>query len=71
MKVLIRQYVKLEWAVQLNELSSDMRRILRIQWREFINEIVDAERDLQLRKVIQIRNVIQIPLPLFQSTRIA
>ncbi len=71
MKELIRQYVKPELAVQLNQLSSDMRRILRIQWREFINEIIDAERDLQLRKVIQIRNVIQLPLPLFQRVRIA
>lgn len=65
MKVLIRQYVKQELSVQLGQLSRDMRRILRIQWHEFINEIIDAERDLQ------IRNVIHMPLALFKMARTA
>jgi len=32
-----------EWYIPLPELASDMKRVLRIQWREFVHEVEDAE----------------------------
>lgn len=32
-----------EWLIPLNELSTDMKHVLRLQWREFINELGDVD----------------------------
>lgn len=46
MKVLRFHGSKQEWSVPLPELSADMKRMLALQWREFVNEIVDREKCL-------------------------
>ena len=43
MKVLGFKCGKPEWSVPLNELSTDMKRMLQVQWREFINELGDVD----------------------------
>ena len=43
MKVLRFKFNKPEWSVPLDEVSKDIRRMLWIQWREFIHELEDLE----------------------------
>ncbi|MBZ0186623.1 MAG: hypothetical protein K8F91_10275 [Candidatus Obscuribacterales bacterium] len=42
MKVLKFQCGEPIWTVPLNELSAGLKRLLRMQWREFINELNDV-----------------------------
>ena len=41
MKVLSFECGKPLWSIPVNELSIDIKRMLRMQWREFINQIDD------------------------------
>jgi hypothetical protein len=43
MKVLKFKNNQPEWDIPLPELAPDLKRILRMQWREFIHEIEVAE----------------------------
>ncbi len=45
MKVLKFKCGQSEWTVPLDELSVDMKRMLQMQWREFINELGDVDRN--------------------------
>jgi hypothetical protein len=42
MKVLRFKCGEPEWSVSLNELSFDVKRILQVRWRDFIEELGDA-----------------------------
>jgi hypothetical protein len=48
----LRRLTEPYWVIPLEELSQDMRSILRIQWREFIHEIEDGEVGDQQRLII-------------------
>ncbi|MBX9691801.1 MAG: hypothetical protein K2Z81_05410 [Cyanobacteria bacterium] len=46
MKVLRFSCGQPEWSVPLDELSIDMKRMLRVQWREFIRGLEVGDSDL-------------------------
>jgi hypothetical protein len=51
MKVLRFKCGMPEWSVPLDELSADMKRMLQMQWREFINELGDVDESNIVGKV--------------------
>lgn len=68
MKVLKFRSGIAEWSIPLDELSDGLKRMLRMQWREFINELRDAEENILEYRVTDIATVLMLERMFDSST---